>query len=178
MREISIDLGPSIGTGDIEVIKAATSKMEPGDHLLLSLEAVSYTHLDVYKRQIYTEGDDTNEITDPVTPHLRAIDAVNMEDLAFTDALQGGVTTVMTGPGSANVIGGLSAVLKTSAKTVDQAVMKNPAGLKAAFGENPKRVYGTQKKMPATRMATAAPVSYTHLDVYKRQGQRGQRACS
>ncbi len=115
----------------------------------------AHTHIGIYE-EIYTEGDDTNEITDPVTPHLRAIDAVNMEDLAFTDALQGGVTTVMTGPGSANVIGGLSAVLKTSAKTVDQAVMKNPAGLKAAFGENPNRVYGTQKKMPATRMATAA----------------------
>lgn len=115
----------------------------------------AHTHIGIYE-EIYAEGDDTNEISDPVTPHLRAIDAVNMEDLAFTDALQGGVTTVMTGPGSANVIGGLSAVLKTSAKTVDQAVIKNPAGLKAAFGENPKRVYGTKKKMPVTRMATAA----------------------
>ena len=115
----------------------------------------AHTHIGIYE-EIYAEGDDTNEISEPVTPHLRAIDAVNMEDLAFTDALQGGVTTVMTGPGSANVIGGSSVVLKTSAKTVDQAVMKNPAGLKAAFGENPKRVYGTKKKMPATRMATAA----------------------
>jgi len=115
----------------------------------------AHTHIGIYE-EIYAEGDDTNEISDPVTPHLRAIDAVNMEDLAFTDALQGGVTTVMTGPGSTNVIGGLSAALKTSAKTVDQAVIKNPAGLKAAFGENPKRVYGSQKKMPATRMATAA----------------------
>jgi len=115
----------------------------------------AHTHVGIYE-EIYAEGDDTNEISDPVTPHLRAIDAVNMEDLAFADALQGGVTTVMTGPGSANVIGGLSAVLKTSAKTVDEAVIKNPAGLKAAFGENPKRVYGKQKKMPVTRMATAA----------------------
>lgn len=115
----------------------------------------AHTHTGIYE-EIYFEGDDTNEISDPITPHLRAIDAVNMEDLAFADAVQGGVTTVMTGPGSANVLGGLSTVLKTSAKTVDQAVLKNPAGLKAAFGENPKRVYGTQKKMPTTRMATAA----------------------
>jgi len=108
----------------------------------------AHTHVGIYE-EIYAEGDDTNEISDPVTPHLRAIDAVNMEDLAFADALQGGVTTVMTGPGSANVIGGLSAVLKTSAKTVDEAVIKNPAGLKAAFGENPNGFMESKKRCPS-----------------------------
>ncbi|MDD2555266.1 MAG: amidohydrolase [Syntrophaceticus sp.] len=116
----------------------------------------AHTHAGIYEEIYAIEGDDTNEASDPITPHLRAIDAVNMEDLAFNDALRSGVTTVMTGPGSANVIGGLSLVMKTCAKTADQAVIKNPVGLKVAFGENPKRVYGDQKKAPMTRMATAA----------------------
>ncbi|MGB9791774.1 MAG: amidohydrolase [Thermacetogeniaceae bacterium] len=116
----------------------------------------AHTHVGVAEEIYRIEGDDTNETSDPVTPHLRAIDAVYMEDAAFQDALAGGVTTVMTGPGSANVIGGMSLVMKTYAKTVDKAVLKNPAGIKAALGENPKRVYGEQKKSPMTRMATAA----------------------
>lgn len=116
----------------------------------------AHTHIGIYEEIYRIEGDDTNETSDPITPHLRALDAVNMEDMAFADALQGGVTTVMTGPGSANVIGGLSVVMKTCAKTADAAVIKNPAGLKVGLGENPKRVYGNRKKTPTTRMATAA----------------------
>lgn len=116
----------------------------------------AHTHIGVAEEIYRIEGDDTNETSDPVTPHLRAIDAVYMEDVAFQDALTGGVTAVMTGPGSANVIGGMSLVMKTYAKTVDKAVLKNPAGIKVALGENPKRVYGDQKKSPMTRMATAA----------------------
>lgn len=116
----------------------------------------AHTHIGLYEEIYAIEGDDTNEASDPITPHLRAIDGINIEDLAFNDALQSGVTTVMTGPGSANVIGGLSLVMKTCGKTADQAVLKNPVGLKAALGENPKRVYGDQKKAPMTRMATAA----------------------
>ncbi len=116
----------------------------------------AHTHIGIYEEIYRIEGDDTNETSDPITPHLRALDAVNMEDLAFQDAVQGGVTTVMTGPGSANVIGGLSVVMKTHARTADEAVVKNPAGLKVALGENPKRVYGNRRKTPTTRMATAA----------------------
>lgn len=116
----------------------------------------AHSHIGIYEEIYRLEGDDANETSDPVTPHLRAIDAINMEDVAFDDAIKGGVTTVMTGPGSANVIGGQSVVMKTSARTVDEAVVKNPAGMKAAFGENPKRVYSSQKKAPVTRMATAA----------------------
>jgi len=114
----------------------------------------AHTHVGIYE-EVYPEGDDTNEASDPVTPHLRALDAINMEDIAFRDALKGGVTTVMTGPGSANVIGGQSLVMKTYGTIPDKVVLKNPVGIKAAFGENPKRVYGDQKKSPQTRMATA-----------------------
>jgi len=116
----------------------------------------AHSHVGIREEIYRIEGDDINEVSDPVTPHLRAVDAVYMEDQAFQDALRGGVTTLMTGPGSANVIGGLSLAMKTYARTVDEAVLRNPVGLKAALGENPKRVYREQKKAPMTRMATAA----------------------
>ncbi|MGM0444795.1 MAG: amidohydrolase [Bacillota bacterium] len=116
----------------------------------------AHTHLGIEEDGLGWEGQDCNEMTDPITPHLRAIDAVNPDDFALKESLQNGVTTIMTGPGSANVLGGESLVIKTYGKTVDQMVLKNPAGLKAAFGENPKRVYNKQNKLPSTRMGIAA----------------------
>ncbi len=124
----------------------------------------AHTHVGIYEEIYRVEGEDANETSDPITPHLRALDGINMDDIAFQDAIQGGITTVMTGPGSANVIGGLSAVIKTAAKTVDQAVIKDCVGLKVAFGENPKRVYSEQKKAPITRMATAALMRETLVE--------------
>ncbi len=102
------------------------------------------------------QDNDVNERTDPVTPRLRALDAFRPTDVALLEAAQSGVTTIFVTPGSANVIGGQSIAMKTYGKVIDHMVVKEPAGLKIAFGENPKRVYGEQKKMPATRMATAA----------------------
>ena len=103
------------------------------------------------------EGRDYNEIIDPITPHLRAIDSINPQDEAFGLALQGGVTTACTGPGSANVVGGTFAAIKLAGKRVDRMILKDPLAMKCAFGENPKRCYGLdRKKSPMTRMATAA----------------------
>src|SRR3712207_7960573 len=93
------------------------------------------------------EGTDINEATDPVTPHLRAIDAINPMDTSFKDAIKGGVTTVMTGPGSANPMGGQFVAMKTSGICVDDMVIKEPAAIKIAFGENPKRIYKSKNKM-------------------------------
>ncbi len=106
--------------------------------------------------EIYSSEDDCNEITEPITPHMRAIDGVNHEDPAFGDALAAGITTVVIAPGSGNVIGGEMAALKTSGCCVDEMILKAPVGLKAAFGENPKQAFGgEQEKMPMTRMAIA-----------------------
>lgn len=102
-----------------------------------------------------TEGDG-NERTDPVTPQLRALDAMDPTDRCFADAVRGGVTTVTTGPGSANVFGGQFLAMKTFGHSVDDMVVREPIAVKAAFGENPKSVYGSQNKAPGTRMATAA----------------------
>jgi len=102
----------------------------------------------------YSEG---NEMTDPITPHLRAIDGLNPGDQAFEEIVAAGVTTVLTGPGSANLIGGQWVCIKTMPKSsVEEMVLLEPAGMKMALGENPRRVYGTlQKKMPSTRMGNA-----------------------
>ena len=102
------------------------------------------------------EGDDGNEMTDPITPHLRAIDSINPCDEAFANALKGGITTAATGPGSANVIGGTFSVIKLHGNRIDDMIVKETLAMKCAFGENPKRVYNDKKQMPTTRMGTAA----------------------
>jgi imidazolonepropionase-like amidohydrolase len=95
-------------------------------------------------------------MTDPNTAQVRAIYAINPDDQGLKDAVEGGVTGIWCAPGSANVIGGEGVTMRTYGRTMDEMILKSPSGLKAAFGENPKRVYGGQKKMPSTRMGTAA----------------------
>lgn len=116
----------------------------------------AHCHIGIIEDTIGTEGDDVNEISDPITPHLRAIDAINPMDTAFAEAVQAGITCVMTGPGSANVIGGQFAVIKTYGKRIDDMIVKEPAAMKIAFGENPKNSFNDKRQAPMTRMATAA----------------------
>ncbi len=127
-----------------------------GDATIIPGMIDAHTHLGIGEEGIGWEGRDYNEITDPVTPHLRAIDAINPDDQGLEDARKHGITTAMISPGSANVIGGESLALKTKGRVVDNMVLKNPVGIKAAFGENPKRVYGEKDTTPSTRMAIAA----------------------
>ncbi|SUY46748.1 amidohydrolase family protein [Clostridium putrefaciens] len=116
----------------------------------------AHCHIGGQEANMGFEGSDINEMSDPITPELRALDAINPRDEAFTKAICGGVTSVMTGPGSANVIGGTFVAIKTFGISIDDMVIKEPAAMKVAFGENPKRVYNSKNKMPSTRMATAA----------------------
>ena len=116
----------------------------------------AHCHIGMWEEGIGFEGEDGNEDTEPITPQLRAIDAINPMDQGFQDAIEGGVTSAVTGPGSANVIGGTFLAMKTFGKRVDDMVIKDPVAMKVAFGENPKRVYDEQHKSPVTRMAIAA----------------------
>nr|WP_300003468.1 amidohydrolase [Tissierella sp.] len=134
---------------DAEVVDAGGRMLTPG-----FVEA--HCHLGMWEDAIGFEGSDGNETTDPITPQLRAIDAINPMDRTFREAREGGVTTAVTGPGSANVIGGTFAAIKTYGQRIDDMIIKEPVAMKIAFGENPKRVYNSKDKSPVTRMATAS----------------------
>jgi len=140
---------------DLEIPEEA-EVYDYGEKTILPGLIDAHTHLGIGEEGIGWEGRDYNEMTSPVTPELRAIDAINPADLGLEDARKSGITSVMVAPGSANVIGGECLAMKTNGKYVDDMIIKNPVGIKAAFGENPKRVYGEQKKSPSTRMAVAA----------------------
>lgn len=136
-----------------------------------------HCHIGMFEDGMSFEGSDGNEATDPVTPELRAIDAVNPDDNSFREAREHGVTTVVTGPGSANVIGGQFAALKTYGRRIEEMILKEPLAVKVAFGENPKRVYSGQNKAPSTRMATAAILRQALIKAqeYKAKLEKGKK---
>ncbi len=115
----------------------------------------AHCHMGITEEKKAMEGDDCNETVNPVTPWLRAIDAINTMDAAFDDAVRAGITSAMIGPGSSNVVGGQFAFIKTRGRRIDELVVKAPAAMKVAFGENPKVNYSGQGKSPSTRMAIA-----------------------
>lgn len=121
----------------------------------------AHTHLGMFEDSLGFEGDDGNEESDPITPHLRAIDAINPNDRYFTEAKLAGVTTVASGPGSANPISGQFCALKTHGTVIDDMIIKAPVAMKFSFGENPKTVYHGKNQQPVTRMATAALIRET-----------------
>ncbi|MHC1683773.1 MAG: amidohydrolase [Clostridiaceae bacterium] len=121
----------------------------------------AHTHLGIYMQDIGLEGVELNEYSEPITPHLRAIDGINPFDSAFDDAIKNGITTVCSGPGSSNLIAGEFAIIKTYGKVIDKMIIKENAAIKLALGENPKRNFKGKNKMPATRMGMAALVRET-----------------
>lgn len=137
-------------SADMTVIDAEGRLVTPG-----CVEA--HCHIGVHNSAMRWEGADYNERSDPLTPHMRAIDGINPIDETFTLAIQHGVTSACTGPGSANVVGGSFAAIKLVGRRVDDMIIKNPVAMKCAFGENPKGCFGQNGgKAPVTRMATAA----------------------
>jgi imidazolonepropionase-like amidohydrolase len=144
--------GPGFPVPDgADVVDAAGKWVLPG-----FIDA--HAHLGVHEEAEGWAGQDTNERTDPVTAQVRALDAINPADLGFRDAVGGGVLAVNVNPGSANPIGGQTAAIKCWGRTVDEMVLREPAGLKSALGENPKRVYGERHETPSSRLGTAAVI--------------------
>ncbi len=115
-----------------------------------------HTHLGIIEEATGKIGVNNNETSDAVTPHMRGIDAINPFDIAFGDAVRAGVTSVMSGPGSNNVVGGLNLAIKTHGLIIDKMIIKSPAGFKVSFGENPLETHGKKGLCPVTRMGTAA----------------------
>ena len=117
-------------TEELEIIDAEGNFIYPG-----FIDA--HTHLGLWEDGMGVEGADGNEETDPITPHLNVIDGINPMDRTFKEAYEGGITAVCTTPGSANVMGGQAAAIKTYGRRIDKMVIKNPVASKVAFGENP-----------------------------------------
>ena len=145
--EVGKDIAPPAGA---EVIDAGGRLVTPG-----CIDA--HCHIGVINSAMRWEGSDVNEMSDPITPQMRAIDGINPQDETFPQAVRGGVTSACTGPGSANVVGGTFTAIKLVGCRVDDMIIKDPVAMKCAFGENPKGCYGQNgKKAPITRMAVAA----------------------
>lgn len=144
--------------GDMrDYVRTDDEELDGGGKTLYPGFVDAHCHLGMWSDALTFEGDDGNEDTDPATPHLRAIDSINAMDRCFEDAVNAGVTCVCTGVGSANPVGGSFALIKThGSKRVDKLIVKNPAAIKFALGENPKSTYNDRDEAPVTRMATAA----------------------
>ena len=144
-------------TKDEEILDVHGAWVMPG-----IIEA--HAHIGITEEKWGSIGDDCNEETRPVTPELRAIDAINPMDPAFHDAIKAGITSVMVGPGSSNVVGGQFVFMKTQGRCMDNMVVKEPAAMKVAFGENPKTAFGDKEQFPSTRMGVAALLRKTLYD--------------
>ena len=172
---VRFENGIITGVGSMPFSGADDDVFDAKGGILLPGFVDAHTHLGMWEDAMGFEGDDGNEDTDPATPHLRAVDAVNPLDRCFAEALEAGITTAVTGPGSANPIGGQLCAMKTYGRRMEDMIIKAPIAMKMALGENPKTVYHGKNQAPVTRMATAAIIR-EHLAHTRRYGEDKIRA--
>ncbi len=183
---VNIENGKIIAVGRIDELDREVEERASATENVLDVQGAwvmpglidAHCHVGIAEEKWGIIGDDCNEMTSPVTPHLRALDAVNPMDPAFHDAIIGGITSLMTGPGSSNVVGGQSLFMKVHGRCMERMVVKSPAAMKVAFGENPKMNYGEKDIMPASRMAIAAMLREELYKAccYKEKKERGEIA--
>jgi imidazolonepropionase-like amidohydrolase len=150
--------GTIVAVGADVDVPDGVERIDAGDNWVLPGFVDAHAHVGIDEEGLGWAGDDTNEMTDPNGARMRALDAINPADVGFDDALSGGVTTVVVKPGSGNPIGGQTVAIKTWGRVIDEMVLKSPASVKSALGENPKRVYGDKKQLPSTRQGVAAVI--------------------
>ena len=143
-----ISVGPAVQADGERIFDAEGLRAYPG-----FVDAHSHIGLDGYGGPTGSTYD-YNEMNDICCPQLRGLDSYYAQDPAIPMALEGGVTTVAAGPGSANVLGGTFLAVKRFGNTVDEAMICPEVAMKCAFGENPKRCY--RDKSDSARMTTAA----------------------
>lgn len=165
---------PEIKNGFVRVLEGKIVAVGPMDNMpepksdedILELEGKTllpgfidaHCHLGLYESGLGLEGDDINEDTDPVTPHLRALDGINPLDRCFEEARNSGITCAVVSPGSANPVAGQICAVKTGGRWIDEMAVAQPLAMKFALGENPKMIYGGKSQTPVTRMATVAVI--------------------
>lgn len=160
---VGTDIRPPEG---VRVVDARGRWLLPG-----FIEA--HGHVGIHEESNGSAGNDTNEMTDPNTAGVRAIDAIDIDDEGFRDALSGGITSVVVKPGSGNVIGGQTVAIKTwGGRTIDEQVIKEAVSVKSALGENPKRVYGEKKQLPSTRLGVAYVLRQAFVDAQNYKAAR------
>ena len=152
--QVLIDGGKIVAVGQNLDVPAGTEIIDAAGCIVTPGFVDAHCHIGIHEEATRWEGNDTNEYSSPVTPEIRAIDGINPMDEAFGNAIGGGVTTAVTGPGSANVLGGSFVAMKLYGDCIDDMILKYPAAMKCAFGENPKRCY--RDKSITSRMSTAA----------------------
>ncbi|MEO3890279.1 amidohydrolase [Nonomuraea sp. B5E05] len=172
---VLIEDGKITAVGQDVAVPEGASVVDAGGGWVLPGFVEAHGHLGVYEEAEGWAGQDTNEMTDPNGARLRALDAINPADLGFGDALSGGVTTAVIKPGSGNPIGGQTVAVKCWGRSVDEMLIREPVSVKSALGENPKRVYGDQKKLPSTRQGVAAVIRDAFM---KAQDYRARRAAA
>ena len=163
---IEFENGKITALGAMEACPAGGEVYDAAGRFVLPGFVDAHCHLGICGDSVGVESDDCNEMTDPITPQLRALDGVNPFDRYFGETARAGITTVLTGPGSANPIAGQFIALKTTGRRIDDMAILPAAAMKFAMGENPKMTYGEKHDTPSTRMATAALIRET---LYKAQ---------
>ncbi|MEO3798151.1 amidohydrolase [Nonomuraea sp. B10E15] len=172
---VLIEDGKITAVGRDVAVPEGASVVDAGGGWVLPGFVEAHGHLGVHEEAEGWAGQDTNEMTDPNGARLRALDAINPADLGFADALSGGVTTAVIKPGSGNPIGGQTVAVKCWGRSADEMLIREPVSVKSALGENPKRVYGDQKKLPSTRQGVAAVIRDAFM---KAQDYRARRAAA
>jgi len=174
---VLIDGDKIVDVGDNIVIPNGTATIDASGKIVMPGYVESHSHVGIWGDGVAWEGRDFNETSEPVTPHMRATDGINPFDRAFEDVIQAGITTLLTGPGSANLIGGEWVAIKPVGRVVEEMILRDPCGLKMALGENPRRVYGDQRKSPVTRMGEAALIreALIKAEAYARSVEKAER---
>lgn len=174
---VLVEDGVITAVGEGIVVPGGVETVDAGGRWVLPGFVEAHGHMGVLEEAEAWAGDDVNEKTDPNGAGLRAIDAINVEDEGFRDALAGGVTAAVIKPGSGNPIGGQTVAIKTwGGRTVDEQVISSAVSVKSALGENPKRVYGEQKRLPSTRLGVAHVIRAAFVDAANYTARRAAAA--
>lgn len=149
-----VDVGPA---DKVVIPKNATIRDASGLEIIPGL-VDTHSHVGIFPRPSVPAHNDGNEMTGPVQPGLRAIDAIFPDDPGFKMALAGGVTTANIMPGSGNAVGGQTLYVKLKGNIIEMMRVLGEilGGIKFANGENPKGAYGSKGQAPGTRMKVAA----------------------